>query len=199
MWKLQLRTDNEERLRGVNMLNQMIDIFYKFNRYYKDVQIKDVEFYLSAILLEEILTLKVASISRAEYNTNRNDHINKLVQFVRTQGIISLGIIKEEHVVDLVELYFNREFEPRDPAPVRSGDNVCEWRWGCPSHEGPLGSFSDFDKDHIIPNCTSTIGSSGPFFDPDCNSQKLCKIHNRRIKKDNIAIGYVTRILNDNV
>ena len=147
---------------------------------------------LAAYLLEEILTFEVAKIGVKQYRESRISVVQSILDILRVDEIVPRHISHKD-AQSLINLYFSRQYDPNYDQPVTSGENKCEWPFGCPSSKGKVGAIKEFHRDHIIPRCSSNLGADPSLFDPHLNSQQLCSIHNVSIKKENIALGAVIR------
>lgn len=175
---------------GMSLLEKTIDCY--LSRDWTKSSREEVESMLAAFLFEELITLEVASNTNYTYNTNRPEISSLIIEFLKESRIIPHHMI-EEDANSVVDLYVARHFAPTHSVSVEGGDDRCEWQWGCPASDGSKGSITVFHKDHILPNCSSELGFSERLFDPEVNSQRLCDLHNTKIKRDNIALGAVTR------
>lgn len=174
----------------MELLSKTIECY--FSREWTTNSIENVEKMLVAHLLEELFTLEVAKIGEFEYRQNGEIVVKKLFNILKDFNITPLHI-SESDAISIINLYFSRQYNPNHPQPIIGGEQQCDWICGCPSSEGPVGAINNFHRDHIIPNCSSNIGAEERWFDVDENSQQLCDIHNTRIKRDNIALGVISR------
>ena len=152
----------------------------------------NIEKILVAHLLEEIFTFEVAKFSVFEYRENREIVVNNLFNLLNNSNITPQHISNKD-AISIINLYLARQYDPTHSQPVIGGRPECNWIGGCPSSEGAIGDITNFHRDHIIPRCSSSIGAEERWFNVEENSQQLCDIHNTRIKRDNIALGIISR------
>ena len=174
----------------MELLNKTIECY--FSRDWTTNSIQNIEKMLVAHLLEELFTFEVAKIGLFEYRENKDITVKKLLDLL-TNFKITPQHISKSNVVSIIDLYFARQYDPTHSQSVIGNKKQCNWLCGCPSSEGPVGAINFFHKDHIIPKCSSNIGANERWFDVDENSQQLCEIHNTRVKRDNIALGLISR------